>query len=218
MSLQEAVSSLSVRAVTLGFAVGISFEVFIRGSPLGLQFPLWVLLFIIGLRWVGRANHARSEPRVLWWEVQLLFFSSWVAMRDSALLTAMNVGACLWLAARYCSNEPGLVWRPLKTYVTAPFVAIKALNAGGARLPSNVFRHHGGTMLRSLLFMLPVGWLFASLLNSADPSFGDALTLPVQKDFFVSAFVTVGVALVAIGLSLRAHSGIVGAPALSIPP
>ena len=178
---------------------------FIRGSPLGLQFPLWVLLFIIGLRWVGRANHARSEPRVLWWEVQLLFFSSWVAIRDSALLTAMNVGACLWLAARYCSNEPGLVWRPLKTYVTAPFAAIKALNAGGARLPSNVFRHHGGTMLRSLLFMLPVGWLFASLLTSADPSFGDALTLPVQQDFFVSAFVTVGVALVAIGLALRAH-------------
>ena len=208
-----------VHASALGLAIGISFEMFIRGSPWGLQFPLWVLLFIAGLRWIGRAGDAQGKPRVSWWELQLTFFASWVAIRDNALLTAMNVGICLWLAAVHCSQYPSfappmtslaaLVWRPLKLYVTAPFTAIKALNVGSAHPPSRVFRQYGGAMLRSLFFMLPVGWLFVGLLNSADPSFGNALTQfftpSVQRDLSVSPFFITAVTGLAMGLALQAH-------------
>src|SRR5205823_13293691 len=67
--------------------------------PLGVSAPLFVLALVGALLVLGRAGGVRPRPGNLWLLAPLGFFSAMIALRASALLSAINLATVLVLLA-----------------------------------------------------------------------------------------------------------------------
>lgn len=97
-------NSLSNTLIKSGFIVGVSlvlgllFDYFFYGTEnLGIAFPLYIVLVVVGLFAIANFLKKQISKEVLWLLVPLIFFSAMVFVRSSEFLTFLNVVASLLL-------------------------------------------------------------------------------------------------------------------------
>ena len=170
-------------ALLIGFCANLLFY----GKPLGLSLPLFVLLFVVLLFYIGRRSAVDPVQRNLWILAPLLFFAAMVAIRDNPILTALNVLAVAalisYLILHYAAGRVGdtglmpAVLIPLfatgKSLLTAVPIMKETLAA------PRRFRHNRAGLLavtRGALLAAPLLFVFTILLALADSIFADQIT------------------------------------------
>jgi hypothetical protein len=188
--MPQAHAQSQVRILLVALALGWCTDFFFYDKLVGISVPVFVLLMLGGLFWLGRSEGVRSVRRNLWLIVPLLFFATMVFVRANATLTWLNLSAVFVLLTLivffYASNRVerlGLFGYPvvlllsvLNTLVLpTPAVATLAREAASRRERTRMV----GPVLRGILLAVPLLLLFGLLLSSADTIFGGFL-----GDFF----------------------------------
>jgi hypothetical protein len=201
--------------------LGLCAEVLFDGPALGLSFPLFIVLLLAALLFLGgRESWQRARPNA-WLLVPLLFFSGMVFVRASPFLTTLNVLASgfllllvthFWAAGRV--ERLGL-WSYPFTAISTFFRAV-LLSPGVVRSEVDLSAARRQVpklmpVLRGALLAVPVLFIFTALLVSADAVFEDAVARVLSFDPGMTFMDTVG-RLVFIGgsafgvLGLLAHA------------
>lgn len=168
-------------ALTLisALVLGLCFEALFYGEMLGLSVPLFALLFLGALFFLGRRWGTSPRWRNLWPLIPLLFFAGMIAVRANPFLTALNVLACLALVGLilhlYADGRLerlgllGYLWALLATGANALYRAAPLI-PDSADWRQVRMRSRGSVtpVLRGCLLALPALLLFTCLLSSAD--------------------------------------------------
>ncbi len=163
-------------------------------KQLGVSWPLFILLILVGLWWIGRSEGMRPAYRNLWLVAPLLFFAGMAMIRANSFLTTMNVLASLailsYLAYFYAAGRVGSLTMAGALSLPIRVGAHSAVLAGPALAETvdvSRFRKHGRRslvpLLRGGLLALPVLFVFTLLLASADIVFADYLDTLFEFDF-----------------------------------
>jgi hypothetical protein len=165
--------------------LGLLTELLLDAPRWGLSFPLVAVALLGTLVWLGgREGWQRARPNA-WLAVPLLVFASFVAVRASPWLTAINVltsGVLLMLLTHFWAagrvQRLGLGGYPLAVLVSSlqgmrytPALVRDTVDLQAARkqVPRLL------PFARGLLFVVPVLAVFAVLLESADVAFASAV-------------------------------------------
>ncbi|MHB8872605.1 MAG: DUF4153 domain-containing protein [Myxococcaceae bacterium] len=180
---------------TLGAALmlGALVELFFDGKPLGLGFPLFTLAFLGALLWVGGREAFSRAGANAFVAAPLVLFASMVFVRASPLLTALNVGASLFLIALIAHAWAGerLVSFGLWHYPAAAARAVgnalllpPSIISAGVDFAAARLRLGPAVkpVLRAALITLPVLGVFGALLASADLMFASLLERALSFD------------------------------------
>ena len=219
----------SARILAIGLALGIVVDLLFHGHALGISIPLFVLLLLGALFYLGQRQGLRPAWRNLWLLAPLLFLSAMVAVRASPFLTFLNVVASLALlglvAHFYAAGHLerlSLVGYPvvwLRVGLNAFYRAAPLLSeSGGGEALRQGARGRALPVVRGLLLALPVLAVFTCLLSSADLIFAryvkEVLSLPFWRQIFgratvvlVSAWLLAGGLAYALGRSATAEEG-----------
>jgi len=185
-----------IRILLAGLALGLTFDRLLAGRPLGVSFPLFIVLVLLALGLTMRWESVRPLQSNLWVFVPLLFFAVMAAVRANAFVTFLNVSAVILLlgliavylvrAALTTVNLPGYAVFPLlaptMSVVRGTQVAQQAA-VHGAGLWQGFRRQTWAPVLRGLLLALPIVVVFALLLSSADLMFAEVLRRLLPEDF-----------------------------------
>lgn len=168
-------------------ALGVFAEVLLDRARWGLGFPVLVAALVGALAWLGgREGWQRARPNA-WLLSPLGIVSVFVAVRDSEWLLSLNLltaGVLLMLLAHFWAA--GRLERlGLTSYVSVVLgSAVQTLRYPPALVRDSVdvrgLRAHGPrvmSLIRGLLLTLPVLFVFALLLDSAD----DVFSLAMQR-------------------------------------
>jgi hypothetical protein len=171
-------------AVAAGLLVGFLGSIFFYGRSVGLSFPLFIAVLLIVVLALSRPAGRDLNYRNLWPIIPLLFFAAMIAIRDDWMIVMLNVGAVLSLGAlalHYLSLQrpldeatiPEQIGTVMQTGLMVVPSAFIEVGESWAWLREN--RYRGGTQFASVIrgsaFALPVVFVFAILLGSADAVF-----------------------------------------------
>lgn len=173
-----------VMAVAAGLALGLMGNILFYGRQLGLSFPLYILLAVIIVLALTRPGRVQVQTRNLWPLLPLGFFAAMVAIRADDMVTLLNIGAVLALGALALYYLP--LARPLDEeslgkhtqavfetgLMLVPSAIAEGTDAWGWLREKR--QQRGGviaSVVRGLVFALPVVLVFAFLLGSADAVF-----------------------------------------------
>lgn len=210
------------RLLVAGLSLGALAEALFDGHAVGISFPLFVFMALVTLRVLAGKESWPQAARARWLMVPLMFFAWFVFVRDSQLLTTLNVVACVLLAGLLAHAFPGvrladsslgrLVVLPLESWVlsllTAPSVVAQATQVPGLRARAEQWWRPG---LLALAVTVPLVLLFGALLVSADAVFARLVSWALgvfdgsgEASRWSSLVVTVGAALAMMGLLAHA--------------
>jgi hypothetical protein len=168
----------------VALALGVAFEVLFYDHPLGVSFPLWVLLSALALLASARLERREFARASLVLLAPLLFFALMVFFRFEPFTVFLNIVftlvlLALWVRA-FRQDQLGaygwldlllaLVWVPVEAWIR-PWPIL-------AEAQRRVFRGEGRgqvalAVVRGLLLALPVLAIFLALLTGADLVFAD---------------------------------------------
>lgn len=189
-----------IRILLAGLALGLIFDRLLAGRPLGVAFPLFIVLVLLALSLTMRWERVRPLQSNLWVFVPLLFFAAMAAVRANAFVTFLNVSAVvllLGLIAVYLVRG-ALATVDLPGYAVFPLLAPTMSVVRGAQVARQAAVHGAGLwqgfrrqtwapVLRGLLLALPIVVVFSLLLSSADLMFAEVLRRILPEDFVAFA-------------------------------
>lgn len=206
-----------VRITLLGLALGFAFDRLLVGHPIGVGFPLFVVLVLgalaLSLAWEKLAPLKQN----LWVFLPVLFFAAMIAVRANEFMIFLNVAAVLVLL---CVIAVYLLRKPLAEvevlgYALAPILApVMAVLRGGQASRLAVAQGAGAwraqprrawlPVVRGILLASPVVLIFALLLSSADAVFAEMLRRILPADFvtFMQRVLEHGLVVVGVGFVL----------------
>ncbi|MEX2162001.1 MAG: DUF4173 domain-containing protein [Anaerolineales bacterium] len=165
--------------------LGLLFDFLFWGKPIGVSFPIFVLLLLAAGFWLAGRAGLKPARNSLWLLVPIAFFSLVPAFRTEPLTVFLSAIAALLLLMLFAASFLGGLW---PRYGFADYIAkllgLVPLGLGSLRDTAPVARSKKGkkpalqilgTILRGLLFALPLLWFLAVLLSSADPFFAEWL-------------------------------------------
>lgn len=164
-------------ATGISFILGLCFDYFFFEKSSGVAFPLYIALAVAGLIIIGEVYRRPLEKKIYWLLIPIAFFSSMVFVRDSDLLTVMNVGASfllLLLIARisFAGSLQSLV---LKDYVKVCFLPFSFLRPFFQTIGDLVTlrgitkdKNSISQIIKGIIITLPVLIVFVVLFSSAD--------------------------------------------------
>jgi hypothetical protein len=178
--------------VALG--LGLTWDLLFYDKALGISLPLFVFLLVGALFGIGRLEGQRPNWRGLWLLVPLFFFAIMVFIRANALLSYLNVVACLMLLGFtyhfYASGSVerlGLLGYPalllqigLDTLVRPAPVVSASVDLGAARVQS---RRGLLPLVRGTALAVPVLAVFTLFLAAADPVFANYVADVFRLDY-----------------------------------
>jgi len=170
----------AILACALGF--GVLAECLFDGHALGISFPLAFGALLGGLLWVGGREGRQQARANLWLAAPMLFFAGAVAVRESPVLTALNVLAALGLLLLFTEAYAGEQVHAygLPRYFSATVRALggwlsrpRAVVATTVDLRSarDWAAPRARPVARGLALAVPVLFLFGGLLSAADSRF-----------------------------------------------
>ncbi|KAB8145540.1 DUF4173 domain-containing protein [Chloroflexia bacterium SDU3-3] len=206
------------RVVLGALLLGALADQLVIGRWPGLAVPLWVLLALVALFALGRAEHVAATPANTWLGAAALLFASFVALRATPALVFLDVvavlGLLVLLVAFYRSHALarlpllaalGRVCRTCVFSLVEPIQLAQQALALGLPLRGGLLRRMF-PFLRGLLIAAPLLLCFGWLLSAADATFSAylsrifTLTLPLQFDTLVwHSFAAVVLAWVCAG-------------------
>ncbi len=158
--------------------LGLLFDYFFYDSEiLGIAFPLYVVLVIVGLFTIANFFKKQISKEVLWLLVPLIFFSTMVFVRSSDLLTFLNVAASLLLLLVIAEVS---LSEKVKNFLVGDYIKIFFLPFKFIRplfqTLSNLFSLRGvnkdqkvlSQVVKGILMAIPVLFVFLLLFSSAD--------------------------------------------------
>ena len=170
----------------IGLLLGLSVEILFHGHPLGISFPIWTLLCILGLFTASYFEGVR--PSLAGWllPIPILFLAIMAALRMEPLTSFLNVVSVLALLALWVRSFGGrnpmrygwidfgiaLGWAPLVSWIL-PWGTLKQV-WDRFRSDKRVSRRLVA-VLRGLLLALPILLIFIGLLHSADLIFAASI-------------------------------------------
>jgi len=175
------------RVLGAAVALGLWAELLFDGPQLGLSFPLFVLAALGALVLLAGREGLHGARRVGPLALPMVLLASFVAVRDSAELTALNLAACVALGGLLVQGFSGalgladvklwdLIARPLEGWArgvaTAPALVREAVDM---RHAGELARAHAGAAVRAIVVTVPVIVVFIALLSSGDVAFARAL-------------------------------------------
>lgn len=174
------------RVLIVAFLLGLAFNALFLGHSLGVSVPIYILLILASLNWLGRRENQLSTHQHRWLYLPLIFLAVMVAIRANSFLTFLNVTAIIGLLSfiAYYFNGDDLFDLTLFGYPFIPLVAmfhtlgysVRIVPEGVADLSAGI---KGGRNLapigRGLLLAGPILLIFTVLLASADLVFADWL-------------------------------------------
>lgn len=185
----------SVIILGVSAVLAVCFDYLVIDKALGIGFPLFILILLVGGFSVVKKKHFDSE--LLWILVPLLFFSWMVFVRASVLLTALNLLTCLFLVLLLGDILTGKKLRNLvfMGYAEILILPVKLFPALGRTLSDlislkGVHRHSDkvSRILKGVFMALPVLIVFGLLFSSADLLFQkyatDLFTFQISEDTF----------------------------------
>ncbi|MEX1248169.1 MAG: DUF4173 domain-containing protein [Anaerolineales bacterium] len=171
--------------IPLSLLLGWFFEFVFWGKPVGISFPIFILLVLATGFWLGNRAGLKPARANLWLLVPIAFFSLVPAFRTEALTVLTSWLLTLVLLALFASTFLGGQW-PQYGFADYAFrlVGLIPLGLGALRDSTTSTKQKGNRsylrslapVARGLLFVLPVIWFLAVLLSSADPFFADWMT------------------------------------------
>ncbi len=174
------------RVLAVGLGMGVAADVLIFGKPLGIGLLLFVLLAVVVLWRVNRAEAGTAVRANLWLLVPLLFFAGMVFVRANSTLTTLNTAAVLCLLAYLVFfwgqgrvQNLGLVDMALLPLRVSGHAVTLTPPIVGESVDTEVMWRHGRRslfpVLRGLLLALPVLFVFTVLLAMADTIFANTV-------------------------------------------
>lgn len=210
-------NSSSDRVFGVGVFLGLSFDILFWRQSLGVNFPLYTLLVVIGgllaLRFMGEKPSRAAWPLIL----LTLAFPLGTAVRAEPLSQFLGVAATLMLMGIVAASAASGEWlgyrfrdffdRALRLALGAlsnPLTAVRR-EPGQPPATSPSFWKSAWAVLRGLLVAAPILLVFSSLLASADPVFERWLSLVLgwldlerlPEYIFRMAYISVGAYLLA---------------------
>ena len=180
MDTQNSQSYIPVKAplmAGISFALGLLFDYFFYGKIPGIGFPIYVCLLLVGLFVISKYSERQINKQALWLLVPLIFFSSMVFVRSSALLTFLNVVASLLLLLLVAEvSFAGLLKNLLVgDYVKIIFLPLEFIRPFFQTLP-NIFMFRevstgpkvSSQVVKGIILAIPVILIFLALFSSAD--------------------------------------------------
>ncbi len=184
----------------VSFLLALCFEYLLFDKPLGIGFPLFILLILAGGVLLG--GKRSFDTQIFQALVPLLFFSWMVFVRASELLTALNVMASILLLLLLGDLLTGKKLRAyvLRSYATILVLPLRFIPPLGRTVTDilsmrGVNRHSEvvSQVLKGILMAIPVLILFALLFSLADSVFQQ----------YASKLLTFDISEEVIGLILR---------------
>lgn len=178
----------SLVMLVLGAAFGILHSYFFYGHSLGISYPIFILLAIVAILILGDAKKIITNRSSQLWLVPALFFSFMVAVRDSGLLTFLNVTVsfyCLMLFVWTTSsrNEP-VPYGPFRILLlpiifmanwTSTLVSFrKSLETREEKKTGKVSTNWTGIM-KGIVISIPLVFIYVALFASGDLVFRQAI-------------------------------------------
>jgi hypothetical protein len=215
--------TLAAWSVAVGVGLGLLGNLAFYGKQIGLSFPLFIGAALLTLLALSRAAQIPILRRNLWPILPIMFFAGMVAVRADGLIVTLNILAVLTLGAlliHYLPLRSALDEAGFEEQIGA------AAQVGIAVLPMGVIqtvdawgwlrerRQQRGALaasiLRGLIFALPILAVFVILLGSADAVFARYVAQAVDSvrrllgleyidDAIAQAIFTGALALIATG-------------------
>lgn len=237
--------ALAAWTVAVGLGLGLLGNLVFYGKQIGLSFPLFIAAVLLTLLALSRAAQTPILRRNLWPILPIMFFAGMVAVRADGLIVTLNILAVLSLGALLIHYLP-LKSRLDEAGFEEQFGAVAQV--GVAVIPMGIIqsvdawgwlrerRQQRGALaasiLRGLVFALPVLAVFIILLGSADAVFARYVTEAVDSvrrmlgleyvdDAIAQAILTGALALIAtggLGYALARRLDLAGTPPLSSKP
>lgn len=212
------------RVVLIGAALGVAGQLLFFDVGLGINFPIAILLLLIG-GWAARRPGVRPSATDGWLGPAAVAFAAFAAVRSDATLVRLDGLAALGLSGAALATFGGreIVRRPLSAVLQAGFVvagwvgggSVAALVEARRGLPPTRQTADRGRpivpLLRGLLISAPVLVVFVTLFASADPIFARTVEDLVGLDLDVGNLtgrlvLTAAIAWIATGAVAMAAS------------
>jgi len=196
----------------ISLVLGILFDYFFYDKMLGIAFPIYVIFIVLGLFAISRIHKKQINKQVVWLLIPLVFFSTMVFVRTSALLTFFNVLISLVLLLLivktvYEREINNFLMKDYFKIVFLPFEFIQPLLHTLSELFSshkvNKDRKTLSHVIKGILMAIPVMFIFILLLSSADLIFqkyiSDLITINIQPETLIRIIFILIVTLIFIG-------------------
>ncbi|MDH5507617.1 MAG: DUF4173 domain-containing protein [Anaerolineae bacterium] len=214
----------SDRLLLAAIALGLIFDVLFWKKPWGISFALFVMLCLITGFVLAKSEGVQPARASLWLLPPIAFLATMSFVRMEPMTTLLNIGLTLFFMAVLTSTFTGGRWMQytLIDYILRlGALGISALSkATGITLnvrktkPQDQAASKWDTLTRvarGLLLAVPILWIFAGLLASADPIFSDNLDrfLDIFKiedfwEFFWQLFIIGSIAYLTTGIFTHA--------------
>jgi hypothetical protein len=184
-------AGLAKRVLTAAILLATTGDALLHDGPLGLAFPLWILLLGVELRMSAWRGRGRLRLEAAAWLAAAVVCAASLAWRNADVLRALDLLAtagCLGLAAVSLHDpDGGALSRRLRDSFVSARRQLLEIAAGPLRL---VFRDarfgaETGRLARGARPWISAGVIavaviavFGSLLRSADPIFASLVSLP----------------------------------------
>lgn len=159
------------------FILGLIFNYFFYRSLLGISVLLYICFILIGLLILSLIYKKKLNKSIIFITVPLLFFSTMVFIRSSAMLTFLNIIMSLYLLLMVANLDTNqkiqnyLLIDYLKIFLL-PFRFVENLinftsdiNALWGKTKKQIFFH---SIIRGILITVPILVIFLILFSSAD--------------------------------------------------
>jgi hypothetical protein len=181
----------------ISLVLGILFDYFFYDKIPGVSFPLYVILIIAGLFIITKLDKKKINKEVFFLLVLLIFFSTMVFIRSSALLTFLNIITVLifLLIITQISFGNRIKNFAFIDYVKIFFLPFKFIPSSFQTL-SNLFsqqeikedRKVFSQIIQGILMAAPVLFIFLLLFSSADLVFQKIVSNFFNIDNTLEAF------------------------------
>ena len=178
---------LALMMVLASVVMGLIGGQFFYEGKVGLNVPIYMTLATGVLLLMARLSHTRINRRNLWVIIPMLYFAFMVAVRAAPMMIGLNILAMLTLGTllvRYLRSEENIDTASLSNHIFTPLdVGIYTIYSPLVETAQSIsfirersWKDTGnlGSVLRGLLFALPVLLVFGVLLGSADEVFANS--------------------------------------------
>lgn len=178
--------ALVMLMVSIG--MGIIGSMFFYQTREGINFPLYIALMTLFIAFTANRVQKPINRRNLWIVIPILFFAGMVALRASDVLVSLNIITSLCLGTlyiRYLTSSDALDTASLADYIGTPldvglymiYAPLVEMIEGLSWFKNRNWKDLGnlGSVLRGLLFTIPILLVFGVLLGSADLVFAEQI-------------------------------------------
>lgn len=172
----------------LGLAFGLLQSYFFYGEKLGISYPIFIMLAVAAIAYLGISQNLRITKREYLWFVPIFFFSIMAAVRSAELLTFVNVSVSFYcLMAFVWMRTPidgerlfqfrRILLLPL-AYMSNWFSTAKSFRAAGSVkpvTPKSARADKIASILKGCMMSIPLVGIFVALFASGDLVFRGAL-------------------------------------------